>query len=939
MSNYTSSSIQQFGNALNNALVGMEQSKKNYDASIAEIEYNREKQKIDRDRRIMSLHFDTASKMLDTEMKSFFDDLIQNPDTSTYQTAWDNKYNELMNSDHLKNTSLNDEEAQRYIDERGEQFRQLGDFYVSYYSDVAKQNELDTNTAASFSIYAMDDKKSIEDSYNDYISHYNANGGVDSDLKGKNNPYNTEKRYSFASQRTDYSSKKLIEKSIKDPNYSFDDAMEDISKLYDENMDWVGATDKESAVKASIATGKEELLADMATYWTNQNKIEMNRSKSKAEPANAMFAEANVNGSFINEDKFKATLESKLDIEGNKNDRQVYLDSLLAMQTYNENLTKGVETDHDRLLKALNVKQANNENITDIDSFLKEYGFDKEKDAESYAKEYQYVVASESDLRKNETNRAVAVGNTEKDFIRYAIASGEYEGDAVAYGHEGLVDATDENASLSYSLDTALWALNTGNSEDIPAVPTRYSKIVDEIAEKHNITDPDQKRIIASMVNDEAISMNAVENVGAGTGSSSSGGWNSAEAYLYSCILDTGTYDSADIKKMHDELAIAGMLSQEFEDKYYTDYFGSDGSKRNTVWMKRAMESKSKLEEMLGIETSKETASRLMYMMDSNGEVLMQLERWERANPNATEADRNKFLNDIIIGVSSKAVAEDLQTIIDNGFRYASGRTDASAVDRIFTVESAYKTASGSLSYLVNTDAVAMAKKKLYSDSAKTYKKKDLINDIVSTVTDGRFKNLDELENSKDLSENEKKMYKNVALINASVAVSDVAMYKQAEQVAKSASSIFGVSDKTGRNLQEVHIQGKGNAVIDDQGFVYIAEGSDAVGIFYLDPNSDRFKQVKGSSSASVYPTELVAGGTYQLNRAIESNNIKVEFSQYYDMYRAEQIANFNTDPGDLESNTGLEGKTFKYVTKKKKDGAYMSRDPELYSILERLYQ
>lgn len=909
-----------------------------HNRNMLKLEMEREQIKLDR--AVLSDKFQTTQKALTERMKAYFNEQTQNADYSSYQEDWDREYSSLMTVDNIRSLGgLTAEEAQRFIDERGNEIKLTGDNVVAVNKSASARTYLATSYNAFADMEAVNGL-SLDESQKRLEQKYESLGGRAIDISGKSNPASESNRYNLAISKANYSGKQLIERAVSDSDYSLDDALNDFDKLYDKNMSWVGAS--EDAVNNAIYSNKAVLRNQMIEYYQQQNSISYQRAVSKAEKASTLLSQAKTDGVSVNENTFEKMLLKNLDTNS-KNDNQVYLDSMLAVRKYNESLLpkETKEKEEDKLTPLLLEKTAKGENIEDFDALLAEAGISK--DSDGYYEALNKAMTYESKIRSNEESRAKAIYATSENEIKSMIASGDYYGDAVAYGHSGIVsdeDLASGNINLSNSIAQGLWSISAGSDIEVPAVQTGYSAIVENIAERYGITDPDEKRILASYVNNAALEMNAADAQSSSLSSGSSdSSWTGADSMLYSCILDTNKYSSSDIRKMYDWYDMNGMLSADFKNKFTSSYFGDDGSKRDSVWMSRAKTDYDSFKQQLSVNTNNDTASKLLFMADKNGKLIYQLEQWEMANPNATEADRHKFIDDMIIAVSSQDASEQIQKIVDDTFRYASGRTDASPIDSMMSIEQAYKLTNGTYSYLLNTDAVTMAKEKLYSDSADSYKKDSLYNDILYSVSGGRYKTMQAMNKDDNLSGYEKQMYSNLTYINAAYAVMDVSMFKSAETVAKGAGGQYGISNKTGRNLQELHVSGVGNAVLDEQGFVYIAEGNDSVGIYYLDPNSEIYSRVRGSGNASIYPTDLKAGGTYQLNRAVESDNIKVEFSQYYDMYRAEQIANFNTDPGDLESNTGLEGKTFKYITKKKKDGAYMSRDPELYSILERLYQ
>lgn len=939
-----------------------------YKRDMLKLEMEREQVKLDR--AVLSDKFQTTQKALTERMKSYFSEQAQNPDYSSYQDGWDKEYGSLMTVDNIKSLGgLNDEEAQRFIDERGNQIKLAGDNVVAVNKSASARTYLATSYNAFADMEAVNGLP-LDKSQKRLEQKYESLGGRAIDISGKSNPMSESNRYNLAIGKTNYSGKQLMERAVSDPEYSFDDALNEFDRLYDKNMAWVGAS--EDAVNNAIYTNKDVLRKQMIEYYQQQNSINYQRAVSKTEKASTLFSQAKTDGVSVDENTFEKMLLKSLDTNS-KNDNQVYLDSMLAVRKYNESLLpkETKEKEEDKLTPLLLERSAKGENIEDFDALLEEAGINK--DSDNYYEALEKAMSYESKIRSGEESRAKAVYATSENDIKSMIASGEYYGDSVAYGHSGIIsdeDLASGNINLSNSIASGLWSLSAGSDIEVPAVQTGYSAIVEDIAERYGMTDPDEKRILASYVNNAALEMNVAEMQSSSSSSGSSGtSWTGADAMLYSCILDTNTYSSADIRKMYDWYDMNGMLSSDFKSKFTSSYFGDDGSKRDSVWMSRAKTDYDSFKQQLAVNTNNDTASRLMFMADGNGKLIQQLEQWEMAHPNAIEADRNKFIDDMIVAVSSQDASEQIQKIVDDTFRYASGRTDTSPIDSMMSIEQAYKLTNGTYSYLLNTDAVTMAKEKLYSDSADKYSKDSLYNDILYSVSNGRFKTVSDMNKSDSLSAAEKQMYSNLTYINAAYAVMDVSMFKKAETVAKGAGGQYGISNKTGRNLQELHVSGVGNAVLDEQGFVYIAEGDDSIGIYYLDPNSEMYSRVRGSGNASVYPTDLKAGGTYSLTRAVQKEITTTDAGQwnkYAEGYNKEFVKNNGKkkgtpapEAGSLEyygkggyskenymKNSEQEEKStedgrvsYKYLTTEKKSTEYMARDPELYSILERLYQ
>lgn len=939
-----------------------------HNRNMLKLEMEREQIKLDR--AVLSDKFQTTQKALTERMKAYFNEQTQNADYSSYQEDWDREYSSLMTVDNIRSLGgLTAEEAQRFIDERGNEIKLTGDNVVAVNKSASARTYLATSYNAFADMEAVNGL-SLDESQKRLEQKYESLGGRAIDISGKSNPASESNRYNLAISKANYSGKQLIERAVSDSDYSLDDALNDFDKLYDKNMSWVGAS--EDAVNNAIYSNKAVLRNQMIEYYQQQNSISYQRAVSKAEKASTLLSQAKTDGVSVNENTFEKMLLKNLDTNS-KNDNQVYLDSMLAVRKYNESLLpkETKEKEEDKLTPLLLEKTAKGENIEDFDALLAEAGISK--DSDGYYEALNKAMTYESKIRSNEESRAKAIYATSENEIKSMIASGDYYGDAVAYGHSEIVsdeDLASGNINLSNSIAQGLWSISAGSDIEVPAVQTGYSAIVENIAERYGITDPDEKRILASYVNNAALEMNAADAQSSSLSSGSSdSSWTGADSMLYSCILDTNKYSSSDIRKMYDWYDMNGMLSADFKNKFTSSYFGDDGSKRDSVWMSRAKTDYDSFKQQLSVNTNNDTASKLLFMADKNGKLIYQLEQWEMANPNATEADRHKFIDDMIIAVSSQDASEQIQKIVDDTFRYASGRTDASPIDSMMSIEQAYKLTNGTYSYLLNTDAVTMAKEKLYSDSADSYKKDSLYNDILYSVSGGRYKTMQAMNKDDNLSGYEKQMYSNLTYINAAYAVMDVSMFKSAETVAKGAGGQYGISNKTGRNLHELHVSGVGNAVLDEQGFVYIAEGNDSVGIYYLDPNSEIYSRVRGSGNASIYPTDLKAGGTYSLTRAVQKEITTVDAGQwnkYAEGYNKEFAQNQGKkksapapEAGSLEyygkggyskenylkksesaeKSTDSEKVSYKYLTSEKKTTEYMARDPELYSILERLYQ
>lgn len=940
-----------------------------------EAEHNRnmlrlqmERDQVELDRKVMADKFDTAQKAITNRMQSFFSEQIQNPDYSSYQAGWDNEYASIMAIDNLKEIGgLTDEEAERFINDRGNALKQGGDNMVAMNKSVSARNYLATSYEA-YSTLEQTNGLSLEESYSNLEKRYAELGGRSIDISGKSDPKLASNRYKLAVGKTQYSGKQLIEKAVTDPEYSIDDALREIDVMYDRNMKWVGSDDP--SVLASIQTDKSVMQAQMVDYYKTQNSISYTRSLGKAEGQSAVLSQAITDNKIVDENTFSTDLMSALDVDNNKNDKQVYLDLMLNVKKHNLSLAEE-NTPADKLSSILYRKQADNENIEDIDAVLAEAGISK--DDKDYDK-YRYQVSEyESRIRSGEESRAKAVYKAAETEIKMMIASGDYAGNTVAYGHNGLVpeeDIAKGNINLSNSIADGLWSISAGSGVDVPAVSTSYGSIVDEISEKYGITDPDEKRILASHVNDAVLEMNRAEAEAEGTSSKAFGAeWNAADRYMYEMASDLNNISAQEVLSAFNMMDAQGMLSNDFKEYFRKTQFGDDGSKRDSVFMRNAVNDLKAFEDFLKVNTSQDVSNRLLYMTNNNGDALRKFESWEMSHPYATADERERFINDLVISVSSSDVADQIQNVISEGYRYATGITDTSPVDNIESIEQVQKFRDGTYSYLIDESAVRTAKQKLYSDSASSMKQDELFNLVIGDISNGRYKTLKDMEDDKNLSEREKTMYRNLTYLNSAMAVDDVVMYKQAEQVAQSINGSFSVAPNAGKNLKEIHVTGLGNAVIDEAGVVYIANGKNSVDIYRMDPDSDEFRIARASSSASVYPTSLTAGGSYSLSHAVEKTIEYADPGQYsysrivegYNRDFTEKKGRFSEGapvpetgslayygkggyeqkPSDrqVQINSANGISQYTYIKDEKSTLGYMQNDPALWNIIERLFQ
>lgn len=963
------STLERIGNAFNAAMDtarGINDANRDYDNAKSSYEFEMQKMQIQFDRAVATTQFDTAQKGINNELYSsngYFDKMNESKDYNSYQQWWDEKYNAIMNADYLvTNYGMSKENAERFIAERGNQIKTQGNDEVRLRRMSSSYEQVATNLSAFYNLQAKG-TENLSDAIKESQRRYEEVGGAGIDTFGTLNPTSEENLYAMASEHFDTYGKKLIEQSITDPSLSFDEALEQAYELFDKDMGAVNA--QSPAIQAEMASQREAIATSMYSYWQKQSIVANQISNAKAEPVNAIISEAKKNGTVIDANTLQTAMKnSKLDPERFKTDKAV-CDAIEAnVDAYNKSVYSDILSNLSQsLLKSSNERT----NIDDYDKYLEGIGITK--DMPIYDTALDAVIETEQSIRKGEETSASLIAEGSKAEILSMIASGEYASEnPIVYGHEGVIDESKlgDNTSLSHSISEGFYTITAKDGSTYPYIQTSYSSIVDEICKKYDITDPDQQMLIASKVNEYALELNAEDTSEPGD---PDGGLNASEQALMAMCTDTNAYSSRDVEAMYNQMDMEGLLSAEFKRKWSSTYFGKDGNKRESVFMDKANSDVANFRSRLAQLTSNDVAEGILYDMSKNGNVVYQFEEIERMNPNMTDEERTRMIDEMINVFASADVAKQIDEYVDSAYKYANGNTEKVPLESMQSVADVYNNVTdGTWNYLIDNEAVSIAKQKLYSDSASSYTQKEMENTLISSISNGRYATMDALDKDKSIGDSEKDAYKSKVSVNAAYIVQDVSMYKKAEDFARKLSGGYNATKGVGKGLQELHIKDIGNAVMDDSGLVYVAHGNNAIDIYYLDPSSSAYKRANGSSTASVMPTELKAGGTYSLETAkVTTKEYKrngyPQTDRYLEDYLESQSESDSDKPekGSTEylANGGNQYSDWhdKQQSKKsnitKSDGSYIIRttktkkkteseiqyDPALWSIIESLIQ
>ncbi len=773
---------------------------------------------IEREREIMAEHFAIAKQNIDKEIHDHFSESIKNPDTTQYQRQWDEKFSSIMTADHLKSLGLNEEEAERYIRERGDNTKKAGDAAVVYYTGVSQKNMITENTKAKVGLLAIDSSMSDEEKLAEWEKIYTGSA-KESDISGSNDPNNRTNAFNFLLTSNTARGKKTMEDCIAG-GMSYSDALKKAEEDYDSSMDLIrekfGGDEDFAVAELDIKTTKETYMKAMKQYYAEQNADDYTTNENNASDAFAMLAEAKADGTVVD--------MSKLDEILNQN-----------------GLTEDSKSANSHSIRNAIIASANQQNQS---------------------------------IRGTSETKADLLTKSDEVELKTAIASydttlsGYY-----SYGEKGEVEVSDDDADgFGNFIADNLYTLTGGSETDPLSVKTRYRDLVDDYCEKHSITDPSEKMLIASRINDMALEMNLAEGNASSSSTSSSGSMefdqmNATEAVIYDMIRDPNNYDTKSVMQAYNAATVYGYITPAFAAVYEKE-FGTDGSKRKgDIYYTTAKSMSDSFSFRLSTMMSSDDKNALIWQISQDSSMSDVFDQWLRSNPDAINDTRKQagFIDDLVDTAYSKKAGDDVTKIIDATYKMAAGKTfDSPGLDKATTAEILESVKNGDLDYLIDVDSFSTIKGNLYSDQAKTYSKNDLYDIVIGSITNGRYKSIKEMDKDKGLSDNTRQMYKNSAKITVAKATYEASQYKSAESVAKSAGGETAVTKGVGEGCREVRVKGYGIGCLDNAGFIYIATGDDKVEIYHIDPGSLEYKRVTSDSNSSLYPFEMDAGGVYE---------------------------------------------------------------------------
>ena len=772
------------------------------------------------ERQLLEDHFAMAKKNLDLEIHDYFSEAMKNPDYSQYQKGWDEKYSSLMTTDHLKSLGLNDEEAQRYIDERGDMTKKAGDIAASYYANVSMNNSINQNTKAKVNLLALDGSKSTKEKLDEWGEIYN-DTAKGADISGSNDPANKTNVYNFMLTSLTANGKRAMESAISG-EMSYQDALKKIEDEYDSDMqlirDKFGSDSDFATTELDIKTTRDTYLTAMKKYWVEQNTTNYTDNQASASDAYAMIAEAKADNTAVDLTKLDELLNKAGITEDSKNANSNEIRNTLFASANQQNQS----------IRGTSEKKVNLMSSSD-----------------------------ELDLKTQIANYDTTLSN------------GYY-----SYSESGEAEVADEDSDeIRDFLDSNLYTIQGGDEKAPLSVKTKYKDLVDDYCKKNNITSPAEKMLVASQINNMALEM----NIAGGSASSSSTGtsgsmdfnqMNASEAIIYNMIREPNQYSVKDVIDTYNIEVASGHITPAFASVYEKE-FGTDGSKRSgDIYYTTAKNMASNFTFALGSQMSSDDKNALIWDIAENGSMAQIFDDWLRSNPDALNDTRKQadYINQIADYAFNSKCSKDIENIIDSTYKMAVGKTDDKpGLDKATTSEILTAIKTGEADILIDVDSYSIIKGMLYSDQSKTYSKDSLFDTAIGSISNGKYKTLSEMEKDKSLSDSQKQSYKNRAYLTVGKATYEASQYKSAENLAKLTGGETSLTKGTGEGCREVRVKGYGIGCLDNAGFVYLATGDNQVEIYHIDPSGTEFNRVTNDNNSSLYPWEMDAGGVYDM--------------------------------------------------------------------------